>query len=239
MGQLKVEKKEWCEGCQVKFSNDLPYHAMNMCLKCYMNWKQPRKGSYQPRANSKDKWTHCLECKFEFNTLGHKGKLVVYGSSGLCRRCYGRLYNKNIQKFCQKCERQIIGSTKPLCKICQEIEKEEFYKNNPKKQPRSYKQKLKVLEQEISTEQYELIRRLLVKFKLNMFSYVDYFRVADVYVDIYDHEAHLDAYTEHDQVAIMLKRLKDIWLHNRDIRQAKRIKEKEKLDKKIKRLLKL
>lgn len=236
MGRLKVEKKEFCDGCQIKFSDDLPYYAINMCHKCYIAWSQPRK---KTRANGKEAYTHCLTCKYEFDTLNEKGKKVTYGASGCCRKCYTRAYSNKGDKTCLKCQRVLYNTSKSICKVCKELEKEAYYKENPKaKKSSSFQQKLKVLNTELSYEQFELIRRLLSRFKFNYHTYADYFRLLDVYVDIYDHEAHLDSYSELDQIEIILRRLKDIWLHNKELKKQKEIIERDKLMKKRKRLLK-
>lgn len=235
MGRFKVDKKECCDGCGVKFSDDLPYHATNMCQKCYMNWKQPRKRRVNGRDNTK-----CIDCHINFGELNSRGKLVIYMSSGLCRSCYQKAYSSKKGRNCLKCGKLIASATKTVCKLCQEIERDEYYKNNPSaKKSTSYKQKLKVLDKEITYENYELIRRLLVKFKAGNYNYVDLYRVVDVYVEIYEHEAHLDGYNEYDQVLIMLKRLKDIFDHNTKVRLDREIENKIKLQKKINRLIKV
>jgi hypothetical protein len=200
-----------------------------------MEQLKPKK---RKRLNGKDSYTHCLTCKEEFNTIGSKGKLVKYQASGTCRTCYNKAYNKS-DRYCLKCQRPLVNTTKTICRVCRELEREEFYKENPKaKRSKSYQLKLKVLKSELTTDQYELIRRLLARFKVSHYNYADYFRVVDVYIDIHDHEAHLDAYSENEQMEIMLRRLKDIWLHNKDVREKKAIIERDKLEKKRKRLLK-
>lgn len=237
MGKLIVEKSESCQDCQGVFNDDLKYHAVNRCAKCYTKFKAPEKK--KTRANGKSAYTHCLGCKFEFNTFNDKGKIVVYQSSGFCRRCYSRQYTNKNDRTCLKCQRALYNTTKMVCKICLELEKQEYYKQNPKaKKSRTFQQKLKALNKELTYDQFELIRRLLSRFKFNYYTYADFFRLVDIYVDIYDHEAHLDAYLEADQIEIMLRRLKDVWFYNKELRTQKEIIEKEKLAKKRKRLLK-
>ena len=198
--------------------------------------KQPIK---RTRVNGKDSYTHCIECKLEFDTIDDRGRKVIWGGSGCCKRCYMRAYSNRGDKTCLKCQRTLYNTTKSVCKICRELEREAYYKENPKaRKTTSYQQKLKILNTELDYEKFELIRRLLSRFKSNYQTYVDYFRLLDVYIDIYDHETHLDSYPEFDQVEIILRRLKDIWLHNKEVKKQKEIIERAKIISKRKRLLK-
>ena len=94
------------------------------------------------------------------------------------------------------------------------------------------------MNKELTYDQFELIRRLLSRFKFNYYTYADLFRVIDIYVEICDHEAYLDGYSESDQIEIMLRRLKDVWFYNKELIINNQIIEREKLAKKRKRLLK-
>ena len=72
---------------------------------------------------------------------------------------------------------------------------------------------------DVHYENYELIRRLLVRYKLGINTPVDEFRVVDVYLDIKDAPAFLDTLTERTQVVEMLKTLKETFDYNLKVRQ--------------------
>jgi hypothetical protein len=234
MGRLKVEeKRNCCDGCQVEFNSDLKYYAMNMCEKCYMTWKLPKR-------KNKEVPTNCLSCKLEFGSTNDNGKKVKHQAGGQCSKCYMKIYSVKEGRKCIRCERDLYKTTKDICRVCRDIQKEEYYKVNKKaaNQSKLYKEKLKALNKELTYEKFELIRRLLSRFKFNYYTYCDFFRVVDIYIDIFNHEAHLDSYSENEQIEIMLRRLKEVWIYNKEVRENKSIIEKDKLLKKKKRCLK-
>lgn len=223
-----------CVICKRSFI-EIGKYAKDMCGTCYQRTNRVSK----ERVNAKSRHKKCVSCNLEFNTINERGNIVKQGSGGYCKTCYMKQYHKKGEKNCLKCGRDLFRSLKSLCKICIDIERDEFYKNNPKaRKTTTYLNRQRALNKPITEEQFETIRRILVLFKAGMYEYVYIFRLVDIYVEVFGNEAQLDAYTELDQIEIMLRKLKDIWLKNKVRFDEIRLKEAIKLKTKKKRLLK-
>ncbi len=229
--QPKDTKTDTCITCNLSFDR-IKRHAKNMCQPCY---SRAKKGIINPRK--KDLPPHCSECKLEYGALNEKGKEVKKGSMGMCKLCYSRAYSlRNEPKPCRNCGRTMRNGLKNICQLCDDELKDKFYKENPHvRKSESFRNK-QIAEKVILTdEQFELIRRLFVKFKLGSQNSADFFRVVDIYLDLFNCDAFLDSYCEQEQVIIMLKRLKVIWDKNSTFRKAelekKRLKQIRKLNK--------
>lgn len=201
------EKPSSCVKCDKSFI-EITYHAKGMCQKCYSLSKY--KIAFKPR---KKDWTHCVECNLQFGSTNERGRLISKGSNGYCKSCYGKIYNNLKQKrSCDRCGVILKHTTRDICKACYQIEKDNFYRENPNaRKSESYKNKILAEKAILTDEQFELVRRLFVKFKIDTWNLADMFRVADVYLEVFTHDVFLDSLPEKDQVVIMLSRLKPVW----------------------------
>lgn len=216
----RSEKTECCVSCFTSFE-DVKYHALNMCKGCYQSSKQPK---VKIRKNSITQWTHCRNCKLAWGEKNEKGRLVTQGSNGYCKRCYMDTWLKAEPSNCQRCGKQIERTTKTLCKVCYDIERDEYHDRNPNaRKSSSYKNVIIAQNKVLEYEEFELIRRLLGRFKLGSQTRLDFYKLADVYIDIFETDVALDAYRELEQVRVMLRRLKVIWQRNNEIRQGTRL----------------
>lgn len=204
-----IDKASHCEGCQKEFGADLKYHSRNKCNPCY------QKGYLDIRYAGKRKrtieQTHCNECNVEFGSLNKKGKPVKKGSRGFCRPCYMRLFSKKSSNICAGCGNEMISKRLSLCAICKQNQ------TSAKK----WKRKVR-LPHIVDTETFELIRRLLVRYKVGHNDYADAFRVIDVYMDIADNTNLLDNLREDVQVVEMLRWLKQTFDYNLELLKKRR-----------------
>jgi len=169
--------------------------------------------SNKVRKNSADRWTHCFDCKYKFGDINEKGNLVRKASSGYCKSCYQRNYSKKLKRKCESCSREII-SMKKICKVCYAKQALESPTRYMIKKLQSNRNKEKMSKVVLDITQYELVRRLLVKWKRDILQSIDYFIVADIYVDIFECDTFLDSCSQEEQVIIMLGRLEEIWKNN-------------------------
>lgn len=198
---VKEDKSHFCLDCQYVFDDKKKYHAQDRCNPCYQkNYVNKNKIGRPKQLNE-----NCLNCHFKFDTLNEKGKPVLRSSRGLCKRCYHKTFKAT--KICNQCGNEMLnGSRSGLCAVCK---LNNLQKNNTRKRKRKEKQ-LPIIEK----EQFELIRRLLVRYKVGHNNYADAFRVADVYMDVNDNPILLDTLSEGAQLIEMLKNLKSIFDYN-------------------------
>lgn len=193
------EKPLTCEGCNVVFGdstateNVVKYHSRGRCNPCYQKAYLDEK---YPVKRYKTKGTSCLECNVEFGSKNEKGKLVKKGSRGYCKRCYMRIFTQIGTKTCNGCGNEMTTKRLSLCPVC---------KLSERKAGRKRKEKEPHI---IDNETFELIRRLLVRYKLGYNNFADAFRVIDVYMDIADNSNMLDNLREDYQIVEMLRWLK-------------------------------
>lgn len=160
--------------------------------------------------------TACLHCHITFGERNSKGRIVKKQANGLCATCYSRVWTNKEGRTCLKCNKLIISSAKLLCAVCHEKQRDEKFLDNPKKKkPESIRKLKQALNNKLDSETFELIRRLLARFNSGLWLHHDTLRVVDVYMSIYDYEARLDAYGSKEQLEIMLRRLKELWLFNK------------------------
>jgi hypothetical protein len=187
-------KSLFCVKCEQVFNKDLPYTAKHMCNPCYQsNYVKKKMG------RPKSKLTHCKTCELEFGTLNPKGKAVKKGARGYCKSCFHK--ENRPSTICSDCNEEIKATTTKLCQLCK-------IKRGIIKGSRAYIQK-PTKPVYVEYEEFELIRRLLVRYKLGMNNMVDDFRVVDVYLTIKEAPAFLDTLNERYQVTEMLKTLKE------------------------------
>lgn len=189
-------KAENCVGCNISFQEER-YYCKDYCYKCY--YKQ-----YYGAVNKSTDF--CVSCNLQFGTLNKKGRPVFKITSTLCRSCYHKK-NQEVVK-CQKCD-MFISGTKTYCAMCS-IELGLSYK-------KKWRPKKKNDNVGLTKIQFEFIRRLFGRFKIGSQDYVDYFRVADIYVDVYGLDVIFDGYKTEVQVVMMLRRLKKTWDFNKPI----------------------
>jgi RNA polymerase subunit RPABC4/transcription elongation factor Spt4 len=213
-----IDKATHCEGCQKEFGNDLKYHSRNRCNPCYQKAYLDERYAAKRKVS---KIKNCNECNVEFGSLNKKGKVIKKGSRGYCRPCYMRMRGQVATRTCTGCGNEMASKRLSLCPVCksQEIS--------------SKKWKRKVRPPHIvDAETFELIRRLLVRYKVGHNNYADAFRVADVYMDIADNSNLLDNLREDYQIVEMLKWLKQTFDYNLQLLIKKRQAEAEQAEKK-------
>ena len=205
---MAKERSPHCVECLNHFGSNLQYWAQDKCNRCYQRLYLA--GKIKLVDTLKKKPTHCIECLLEFQSLNSRGRLVRRGQSGYCKSCYHK--NNKPTTICKNCNMQMLKkTTTQLCHLCR-IEKGVVNGS------RVYKQKKVNNPIEVHYENFETIRRLLVRYKLGINSPVDEFRVVDVYLDIKDAPAFLDTLTERTQVIEMLKTLKETFDYNLKLR---------------------
>ena len=195
----------FCVDCLKEFGTDASYCAQDKCSPCYQK-------SYNKKkiGRPKSKETKCINCELEFGTLDERNKPVRKGSKKMCKRCYTK-QNKPT-KICKECGNEMLNlSVLSLCGVC--------------KLKRPVKRTRKSAEiPRIEYENFELIRRLLVRYKLGMNNQIDDFRVVDVYLDIKEAPAFLDTLSERSQIVEMLKTLKETFDYNLKLDKEEAIK---------------
>jgi hypothetical protein len=210
----------FCLECEKNFGPELQYWAQDKCNRCYQRLYLAGKIKLlDPLKKKSTKPTHCIECNLEFLTLNERGRLVRRGQSGHCKSCF---HKKNRPTtICKNCNTQMLKSTiTGLCHLCR-IEK------GVANGSRTYKNKVNN-PIDVDYENYELIRRLLVRYKLGINSPVDEFRVVDFYLYIKEAPAFLDTLTERIQVIEMLKTLKETFDYNLKLRNEESKKQPSK-----------
>lgn len=117
---------------------------------------------------------------------------------------------KKAVKVCNNCgNTMIVGTQTGLCPICR------LERSHPKT-----KKRLQKPLPHIDDETFELIRRLLIRYKLGISMHIDTFRVIGVYMDLNENSSLLDTLTEETQLVEMLKNLKLIWDYNSFLRKT-------------------
>ncbi len=211
------DKPSNCEGCNLKFGDELKYHSRGRCNRCYQK-------AYLDKDYVKEKYktnktnTHCVECSAEFGTKNDKGKNITKGAKGHCKRCYMRLFLKRATNTCNGCGNEMIAKRLSLCPLCKQKE------SSAKKWKR--KERLPHI---VDDETFELIRRLLVRYKIGHNNFADAFRVADVYMDISDNTNLLDNLREDYQIVEMLRWLKTTFDYNIQFVKSRHEAEVEKI----------
>jgi hypothetical protein len=160
----------------------------------------------------------CQVCFIKFGSINEKGKLVKPGHGNTCKTCYMRNYNtlKKTERRC-KCGKVITG-IKPVCKLCYDkLDPNEGFTTRSQ----SYRNKKMMNRIVLTKEQYELVRRLLVKKRGRMMSYIDFFRVADIYIELFISDAFLDSCSQEEQIVLMTERLETIWQNNTNLFKTK------------------
>jgi len=212
MANYKGEKSLFCIECNDLFTDDKPFWAQNKCNVCYQ--RLYRQGQL---TGKKEKPTNCIKCDGVFDTLNEKGKPINRAPKGFCRKCYGIEHKQT--RFCRKCNNEMIAkSYLGLCVICK---LDRPVKKGRKKKELPY----------VEYEEFELIRRLLVRYKVGHNTLLDTFRVADVYMEVNNNPILLDTLSEEVQLIEMLRNLKAIFEYNVEYRKNNKPvkKKKEKL----------
>lgn len=195
---LVIDKGTHCSECKKKFTKELPFWAQHKCNTCYQ--RLYRQG--QMLKARKSKATHCSSCNGEFDKLNERGKPIRRASRGMCKRCYHK--EGKPSKVCVMCGNIMLTKARSgLCAVCK-------LDNST---VRTKKKRIKPLPL-VEREQFELIRRLLARYKVGHNDLVDNFRVADIYMDINDNPILLDTLSEASQVVEMLRNLKLVFDHN-------------------------
>jgi hypothetical protein len=117
----------------------------------------------------------------------------------------------------------LAGSNTGLCVVCREVKRSESGKKNYNKK------KVKELPH-LDIETYEIVRRLLVRFKFGNNGMVDNFRVVDIYMELFDNPVFLDTLTEEAQIIEMLRYLKKVYDFNKEDRDIKLEEQKKKAE---------
>lgn len=211
---VKEDKSTFCIDCNYVFDDEKKYHAQDRCNGCYQKLYVRNKivKIYGTAGRPKHQGTKCSCCGFDYETLNNKGKVVKKGPKNMCKRCYTRS-NKPV-KICKNCGNEMLkGSSTGLCPICK-LNKPSLRK---KKEP-----ELPIVDK----EQFELIRRLLARYKVGHNTPVDTFRVVDIYMEVNNNPILLDTLGEESQIVEMLRNLKAVFYYNLDKVDVKSKKEK-------------
>lgn len=113
---------------------------------------------------------------------------------GFCRSCYNKNYH--LRKSCIGCGCNFPkGSSKDFCFICRKQQQGKVDK--------------KIINF-LTFEQKVNIRLILLRFKYGFHTAIDFYKVVDIYLDIFEVDAKLDLLVEMDQVRYMLKKLKNM-----------------------------
>ena len=187
----------FCVRCDKVFDKDVPRHAKNMCQYCYTYTWTKAKMDIQDKT---PKSTHCKTCNISFTDGLHKnGKPAVRASKGLCKKCY----NKVATRFCEKCGANKGKRGHGFCSLC-------------RIQSGKWKRKT-VLPTKVNKTNMDLIRSVLMRYKMGANTMVDPFIVADLYLTIFTGGESgyknpvgmdIDTFDESAQVIAMLKLLK-------------------------------
>ena len=224
------DKSSFCIDCNYTFDEYKPYHSRDRCNACYQ--KSYIKGKIVSSYPIKEKPKNCKLCNLEYDTKNAKGRIVLRASSGMCRSCYAKSYKAT--SICIKCNNSMLSKTRTgLCKPCRERDRILSGK-------KSWNRKKVKQTTIVDNETFELIRRILSRYKTGFNDLIDNFRISDVYMATHDNNVILDTLSEESQVVEMLKSLKLLFEFNskykRDLR-AEEIKvnkrKKEILLKKI------
>ena len=198
-----MERSLFCLDCKEVFDNNITYHAKNFCAKCYYRYTRRNKVKV-------DKPIICGTCNLKYGSVGPKGKVIKKGPKGNCRSCFHKI-NKAVS-ICDDCGETMLKKTiTRICPVCK-------IKKNIDAGNRKYKHHI-IKPVIIENEEFELIRRLLVRYKLGMNNMADDFRVADVYLTIKDAPEYLDTLNERQQVVEMLRHLKVTFDYNLEERK--------------------
>ena len=212
MANIKPEdKSSFCIDCLYVFDSLKKYHSRDRCNPCYQ--KLYLKG----RMPIKEAQTHCKLCNMEFGSINARGRGVNKGPRGLCKTCYCRSVKP--KKQCEQCGNEMLaGSNTGLCIVCRQLK-------TASKRPWKRKEKALPL---LDAESYEVIRRLLVRFKFGFNDIVDNFRVIDAYLDVCENPVFLDTLAESAQVVEMLRHLKKVYDFNKHEKENRLEIEKKK-----------
>ena len=178
--------------------NDKEVWSKGLCRNCYQKWyyKNGIKGAGVDRKTRTPISDNCLTCNLDFGSIKDNGKRVVRQSNSQCKTCYHQKYKLLLKDTCDGCGAKFSKvSSKKFCSYC--------VKEDNKGEGKSGISMTK--------KQRELIRRLLVRYKLSMNTLIDDFRLTDIYLQVYHPDFDLDTYDEKSQVIIMLKTIKKLY----------------------------
>ena len=156
--------------------------------------------------------TVCSKCNLKYGSYNEKGNLVRVGNRGMCKRCYVKEHKAS--KVCKECGNEMLtGSITGLCPVCRVDTYSQRTKDRMVKPPDL-----------LDDFDYEIIRRLLVRFKMNLSTFVDTFRVIDAYMIASNNSTILDNLSEESQLNEMLKFLKTSFEYNTELRKDPKYK---------------
>lgn len=194
--QAKIRNKQFksCKSCERKFGKNLKHSSRGYCHSCYETIRGIKEGT-------------CKNCNVVFG----KGR-SRFMSRGFCVRCYESWYRNQSVTNCKKCGEELDKpSVKGLCYICKDEKKMIAEQKMIEKGIISKKKS-----NSITKEDFEKIRRLLVKFKWGYYNLVDTYRVAEVYERLFGGGYGMDTKPVEVQLVIMIRRLKDAYERSKD-----------------------
>lgn len=193
-----------CERCERSFDKENPLHAKNMCRNCYnYTWIKARNGIED--RGLKSTTPNCSVCFTEFGQPGFKDKIAYRASKGMCRQCY----NRTQSRICSSCGKSKGKKSIGPCSLCR-------INRDTESSSRFVRRKTKVPEG-LPTEVLQQIKMVLLRYKHNMYTGVDHFIVADLYIKVFNSGEvgyknpigmDIDRFDEMSQVTAMLKLLK-------------------------------
>ena len=226
MSRVTPEIGTPCLTCERPMDRELvKHHSHGLCEKCYIKryWKGYRGRPSNPKvkiaAINIKKNESCITCNVVYADASKtSGK---YGAKGMCKKCYHRVLVRSKIEKCEECGGS-NGTTNPKCMMCRKIERdtvnfnhqimamEDVFNNNSN----SFRRKGSISKY-IGDDLLLKIKMLLIKYKWNMNTKVDDFRVCDVYYSLYSNDYELDAFNVKAQVNYMLKVLTKVYQLNK------------------------
>ena len=164
-------------------------------------------------------YKRCISCEKEFTKEGSS----AHNAAGRCKKCYGAYIRKNGYTHCQICGVELPSKLmKPNCKMCKlkvksgllETEKyiptarSKYYTAHSERVAKSY---------QLTSKRLDQIKLILIKVRWKLITELDYFIIADYYLDIWGYEPTLDSAKREQQVEYMVKRLEDYYVKNKDL----------------------
>lgn len=192
--EIRDSKLTNCNSCDREFGDNLKVLAKGLCSLCYnKKWRETKVNET------------CADCNVIFNS---GGRLTEILSGGRCRRCYDKWRKSRLKYECLSCGGSIPnGSIKAKCPKC--LDKSKF----DEEQAWAISQDVELKgHNDLNKEQYESIRRFLIKYNRDMFDITDSFKVAYLFDQVFGYVKGLDNSGVDTQIFLMLRRLKKVWL---------------------------
>lgn len=194
-----------CKTCGDELTGKKRNTGFGNCGTCYRRSRVPTLVKMDDNWDGiKRDW--CIDCSIGFSRDNK-------GARGRCKPCYHKFVGKWGFTNCNSCGEPFpVKQAIATCKLCREVKKREFREMKPMKklsdnlmiQP-TIKEKLRL------RPLMEDMKFLLLREKCGTFGDTDYFKTLHLYLEIFDYEMALDAFSVERQVKYMLGRIKHLY----------------------------